>query len=872
MPAPRDIAGPSRRRILFTATATATATTTTAAAAVTSTVTPTVTPVVPAPVAAALPALPPAARASGAGPALPTLAVFDLSEVRLLDSPFLANMRRTCDYLLFVDADRLLHTFRRTVGLPSAAEPCGGWEAPDVQLRGHTTGHLLSALAQAHANTGESAYAAKGRTLVSALAECQRAAPAAGFTRGYLSAFPESVFDQLEAGGKPWAPYYTLHKIMAGLLDQYRLSGNREALDVLREMAAWADARTAPLSHERMQNLLKVEFGGMNDVLTRLHLETGDPAHLRTARRFDHEELYAPLAAGRDELAGRHANTEIAKIVGAVPSYEATADPRYLDIADTFWTTVVRHHSYAIGGNSNAELFGPPGEIVSRLSDVTCENCNSYNMLKLGRHLFLHRPERTDFMDHYEWTLYNQMLGEQDPDSAHGFVTYYTGLWAGSRREPKGGLGSAPGSYSGDYDNFSCDHGTGLETHTKFADSVYFRSRDGEPPALYANLFIPSEVRWSQQGVTLRQETAYPSDGRTRLTVTRGRGRFALRIRIPAWVADTGRPAVLKVNGRPVHARPRPGNYATLERNWRTGDTVDLTLPRRPVWTPAPDNPQVRSLSYGPLVLAGQYGDTALATLPTIRPESLRHVPGASPRFTALVDGRPMELRPFHEVHHQRYNVYWAVTPSRTRERDVAHYPFDEGTRDITGTFAAATLAAGATWADDGTGPAVSLDGRGGHVALPTGLVSGLDELTIGVRVRVDTLTASARVLDFGFHKESYLFLAATTGAGRARAALKIAGMEREDVIDANAPLPVGRWTHVAITLGGGTGVLYLDGVEAGRNPAMVASPLLLGVTTRAYLGRSQNSTHPYLHGAVRDLRVHNRALTAPEVARLAAG
>ncbi|WP_405608089.1 beta-L-arabinofuranosidase domain-containing protein [Streptomyces sp. NBC_00076] len=861
MPAPRETTGPSRRQVLFTGTAV-----TTAAA---------VTGVGPAAAAHATPLAD--ARPAAARPGTrPSLAAFDLSEVRLLDSPFLANMRRTCAYLLFVDADRLLHTFRLTVGLPSSAQPCGGWEAPDVQLRGHTTGHLLSALAQAHAGTGDRAYDDKGRALVSALAECQRAAPAAGFTPGYLSAFPESVFDQLEAGGKPWAPYYTLHKIMAGLLDQYRLSGNREALDVLRGMAAWADARTAPLSYERMQSLLRVEFGGMNDVLTRLHQTTGDPAHLRTARRFDHEELYAPLAAGRDELAGRHANTEIAKVVGAVPSFEATGDRRYLDIADAFWTTVVRHHSYAIGGNSNQELFGPPDEIAGRLSEVTCENCNSYNMLKLGRHLFLHRPHRAEFMDHYEWTLYNQMLAEQDPDSAHGFVTYYTGLWAGSRREPKGGLGSAPGSYSGDYDNFSCDHGTGLETHTKFADSVYFRSRASDPPALYVNLFIPSEVRWSRLGVTVRQQTRYPTEGHTRLTVTAGRGRFALRIRIPAWVADTGRTAVLKVDGHPVTTPLRPGTYATVERTWRTGATVELFLPRRPVWTPAPDNPQVTSLSYGPLVLTGQYGDTDLATLPTIRPDSLRPVPGTSTRFTALADGRAVALRPFHEVHHQRYNVYWAVTPRRSRERDVARYPLDERTgttaADSTGTFTAAALAAGATWADDGTGPAVSLDGRGGHVALPAGLLSRLDELTISVRVWVDTLAASARVFDFGYHKDTYLFLAATTGAGRARAALKIAGMEREDFIDANGPLAVGRWTHVALTLGGGTGVLYFDGAETGRNPAMVASPLLLGVTTRSFLGRSQNSTHPYLHGAVRDLRVHNRALPASEVARLALG
>lgn len=226
MPASRDTAGPSRRRVLFTAAA------------------------APALAVAAAAFATPAVGAPGTQPAL---AAFDLSEVRLLDGPFLANMRRTCAYLLFVDTDRLLHTFRRTVGLPSSAEPCGGWEAPGVQLRGHTTGHLLSALAQAHAGTGGSAYADKGRALVSALAECQRAAPAAGFTRGYLSAFPEPVFDQLESGGKPWAPYYTLHKIMAGLLDQYRLSGNQEALDVLLGMAAWVDARTAPLSYERMQ-------------------------------------------------------------------------------------------------------------------------------------------------------------------------------------------------------------------------------------------------------------------------------------------------------------------------------------------------------------------------------------------------------------------------------------------------------------------------------------------------------------------------------------------------------------------------------------------------------------------------------------------
>ncbi|WUD78012.1 glycoside hydrolase family 127 protein [Streptomyces sp. NBC_00510] len=856
---------PSRRNVL-TAGVAAAATLTAATQAVQATP------------AAAAPSAPERAGALRSGPvpaARPKLDPLPLSAVRLLDSPFLDNMLRTCAYLRFVDVDRLLHTFRRNVGLPSSAEPCGGWEAPDVQLRGHTTGHLLSALAQAHAQTDDQVYADKARVLVAALAECQAAAPAAGFHDGYLSAFPESVFDSLEAGGKPWAPYYTLHKIMAGLLDQYTLSGNRQAMTVLLGMAAWADARTAPLPYERMQSVLKVEFGGMNDVLTRLHLVSGDPAHLRTARRFDHEELYAPLAAGRDELAGRHANTEIAKVVGAPFGYEATGERRYLDIARAFWHTVVEHHTYAIGGNSNLEFFGPPDEIVSRLSENTCENCNSYNMLKLGRQLFLHEPSRTAYMDHYEWTLYNQMLGEQDPDSEHGFVTYYTGLWAGSHRQPKGGLGAAPGSYSGDYDNFSCDHGTGLETHTKFADSIYFQSRD----ALYVNLFIPSEADWrphgATDGVTIRQHAV--SEDTVRITVAEGGGRFALKVRIPGWLADGRGRARVRVAGRPYTGRVEPGSHLTLDRRWRAGDTVELTLPREPVWRPAPDNPQVRSVSYGPLVLAGAYGPTELNTIPEIRPESLRPVRGGDGAFTAEAAGGAVTLKPFHQVHHENYTVYWAVAPRAGRERDVARYPLDEGTgtsaADATRTFAPATLTAGASWTADGPGgrTAVALDGAGGHVALAPALPAGLSELTVSMWVRVDVLVNSARVFDLGYHKDTYLFLTPRTGAGRARAALKIAGMEAEDVIDAAAPLPTGRWTHVALTLGDGTGILYVDGAEAGRNAAMAASPLLLGTTTHNYLGRSQNPTHPYLTGAVAGFRLHNRALAPADVAALAA-
>ncbi|WP_326624916.1 glycoside hydrolase family 127 protein [Streptomyces sp. NBC_01761] len=817
---------------------------------------------------------------------IPALTELPLGDVRLLEGPFRDNMRRTCAYLKAIDAERLLHTFRANVGLPSDAEPCGGWEAPTIQLRGHTTGHLLSGLALAHANTGDEAYADKARCLVDALAACQQAGPAAGFTEGYLSAFPEHVFEDLEAGGKPWAPYYTIHKIMAGLLDQYRLCGNRQALKVLEGMARWVEVRLSALTDAELSNVLRVEWGGMNEVLAALHLATGDETALCTARRFDQEDLFGPLAEGRDELVGRHANTEIAKIVGAARLYDATGEGRYRAIAANFWDIVVRDHSYAIGGNSNQEFFGPPREIVSRLSEDTCENCNTYNMLKLGRGLFLGDPDKAAYMDHYEWALYNQMLGEQDPDSEHGYVTYYTGLWAGSRRQPKGGLGAVPGSYSSDYDNFSCDHGTGLETHTKFVDTIYFESAAGpkgtaQPPELYVNLFIPSELNWQTTGVTVSLSGGYPdASGKVRIAVTRGAARFRLKVRIPGWLADADRPltAQVRVNGRAVDsAQIRPGGYLTLDRHWRAGDTVELAFPRELTWRPAPDNPHVHALSYGPLVLAGAYGSVESPTIPSLVRSSVRQVAADTVQFTASqTDGTAVALRAFHQVHHQNYNVYFATQPRPGRPRELARYLLDEGAgatvADATGATPDGKLVEGASWTTgrDGHTPAVALDGAGGHIALPPGLITGLTELTLSAWVRVDTQVNSARIFDLGYHKSTYLFLAARTGTGRPRAALKIAGMAGEDFIDGDAPLPTGKWVHMALALRSGGGVLYVDGAEAGRNDAFVSSTLLLGATPRNYLGRSQNSTHPYLHGAVADFRVHNRVLTAQDVGALA--
>ncbi|GAA3439248.1 beta-L-arabinofuranosidase domain-containing protein [Kutzneria kofuensis] len=567
---------------------------------------------------------------------------FPLSAVRLLASPFLDNMNRTLAYFRFVDPDRLLHMFRINVGLPSSAQPCGGWESPNTELRGHSTGHLMSGLAQAYANTGDTTYKSKGDYLVSSLAACQSASPNAGFHAGYLSAYPESFFDRLESGQQVWAPYYTLHKIMAGLLDQYTLAGNSQALTVLTGMAGWVKWRTDRLSQAQMQAVLDTEFGGMPEVLANLYLVTGNRDHLTTAQRFDHARILDPLAANQDRLAGFHANTQIPKIIGAIREYHASGTTRYRDIADNFWRIVTAHHSYVIGGNSNGEYFQTPDAVASQLSDTTCEVCNTYNMLKLTRQLFFTDPTRAELMDYYELALLNQILGEQDPTSAHGFVTYYTPLRAGGIK-----------TYSNDYGDFTCDHGTGMESQTKFADSIYFYA--GE--TLYVNLFTASVLTWPGRAITVKQDTTFPSASSTRLTIG-GSGHIALKIRIPSWTSG----ATIRVNGAPPSVAVTPGTYATIDRTWADGDVVDVSLPASLSFPRANDNSGVGAVKYGPVVLAGQYGTTDLGgVLPTLRTDTLVQDSANPLRFTATASTGSVSLLPFHQTHHTRYTVYWKI-------------------------------------------------------------------------------------------------------------------------------------------------------------------------------------------------------------------
>jgi DUF1680 family protein len=580
---------------------------------------------------------------------------FDIGQVRLTASRWLDNQNRTRNYLQFVDVNRLLYNFRANHRLSTnGAAANGGWDAPTFPFRTHVQGHFLTAWAQMYALTGDTTCRDKANHMVAELAKCQANNGAAGFSSGYLSGFPESEFTALEqrtlSNGN--VPYYAIHKTLAGLLDVWRLMGSTQARDVLLALAGWVDWRTGRLSAQQMQAMLATEFGGMNAVLTDLYQQTGDSRWLTAARRFDHAAVFDPLAAGQDRLNGLHANTQVPKWIGAAREYKATGTTRYRDIATNAWNFCVNAHTYVIGGNSQAEHFRAPNAIAGYLNQDTCESCNTFNMLTLTRELFALDPNRAALFDYYERAWLNHMIGQQNPADSHGHVTYFTPLNPGGRR----GVGPAwgGGTWSTDYNSFWCCQGTGLEMHTRLMDSIYFRS----DTTLIVNMFLPSVLNWSQRGITVTQTTTYPVGDTTTLQVTGNvQGTWSMRIRIPSWTAG----ATVSVNGAVQNITATPGSYATLTRSWTSGDTVTVRLPMRVVIRAANDNANVAAVTYGPVVLAGNYGNTSLNALPSLDTSSIRRTSSSSLAFTATAGGTTVNLGPFHDAHGHNYTVYWNV-------------------------------------------------------------------------------------------------------------------------------------------------------------------------------------------------------------------
>jgi DUF1680 family protein len=486
--------------------------------------------------------------------------------------------------------------------------------------------------------------------MVAELAKCQANNGAAGFNTGYLSGFPESDINAVEAGTPVAVSYYCIHKTLAGLLDVWRCIGNTQARDVLLAFAGWVDWRTGRLSYSQMQTVLNTEFGGMNAVLTDLYQQTGDARWLSTAQRFDHAAIFDPLAANQDQLNGKHANTNLPKLVGAAREYKATGTTRYRDIAGNAWNIITAAHTYVIGGNSQAEHFKAPNAIAGYLTNDTCEHCNTYNMLKLTRELWLLDPSRADYVDYYERALLNHLIGAQNPADSHGHITYFTPLKPGGRR----GVGPAwgGGTWSTDYNSFWCCQGTGIETNTKLTDSIYFYNGT----TLTVNLYVPSALSWSQRGITVTQSTTYPVSDTTTLTLSGTMsGSWGIRFRIPSWTSNP----VISVNGAVQDVAAAPGSYATVTSAWVAGDVITVRLPMRVIMKAANDDANLQAITYGPAVLCGNYGNTTLSAAPSLTASSITRTSTGSLAFTATANGAAVNIGPFHDAQSFNYVVYW---------------------------------------------------------------------------------------------------------------------------------------------------------------------------------------------------------------------
>jgi len=591
----------------------------------------------------------------------PALSTFDLSDVHLLEGPFRHAMEMDQAYILVLKPDRLLSRCREYAGLVPKDSTYGGWEKE--ALSSHFVGHYLSACALQYRGTGDRRFLDRINYVVDQLAECQKANK-----NGYVTGIPDGkrVFAEVKAGNVRakgfdlngvWSPWYTVHKIMAGLRDAFLLAGNQKARDVLLGMADWTFETTKGLPDSLFQRMLICEYGGMSEVLADLYAITAEKKYLDLAERFCDRAVMDPLARQEDRLEGLHGNTNIPKLVGAARLYEITGEERFAAMSRFFWETVTRNHSYAAGGHGEYEHFGAPRRLSDRLSEGTMETCNTYNMLKLTRFLFTRKPD-AEYADFYERALFNHILASQNPEN--GMVCYFVPMGSCTHKV-----------YSTPFDDFTCCLGTGLENHSRYGECIYFHELD----TLYVNLFIASEVNWREKGIRLAQRTDFPNSESTRLifSCTAPTG-ASVRIRHPFWAGALR----LSVNGEKIAADSSAG-YLTIRRQWKTGDTLSVVIPMSLRTEPLPDMADRAALMYGPLLLAGDLGPVDGARpVPLLVTEGrpigswTRQLPGRTLTFETRGVGRPgdVTLIPFFMMHDRRYAVYWdCVTEREWKDR-----------------------------------------------------------------------------------------------------------------------------------------------------------------------------------------------------------
>ncbi len=609
----------------------------------------------------------------------PAATLFPLSAVRLLDSPFSRAAEANRQYILALDPDRLLAPFRREAKLEPRKPSYGNWE--NIGLDGHTAGHYLSALADmiaaGHDKTGE-----LRRRLDYMVGELDIVQQANG--DGYIGGVPGSreLWKSISAGDvgviwKKWVPWYNVHKTFAGLRDAYVAGGNAKARDLLIRLGDWAGNVTAKLSDAQMQQMLGQEHGGMNEALADIYALTKDTKYLTLAKRFSHNAVLDPLKRHEDRLTGLHANTQIPKVIGLERIATLTGDKDSDSGARFFWETVTGRRSVAFGGNSVSEHFNDPNDFRGLLEHREGpETCNTYNMLRLTEQLFAGSSQAA-YADYYERALYNHILASINTEHP-GFV-YFTPIRPGHYRV-----------YSQPEQGFWCCVGTGMENPGRYGQFIYAKAKDG----YFVNLFIASELSEPGTGLTLRQETNFPAEERTRLHITLPKpATFALYLRHPKWLAANS--LQVKVNGQAVAMQSAPSSYAAVRRKWRSGDVVEVALPMQTTVEGLPDGSAWHAILHGPIVLASPTGTENLDGLRAGagRGDHIAHGPlmpldkmpvlltnavdlpnhvvpdqEAGPLHFRLKDvaepavANGLPLEPFYQLRDSRYQMYWEIT------------------------------------------------------------------------------------------------------------------------------------------------------------------------------------------------------------------
>ncbi len=619
---------------------------------------------------------------------------FPLQQVRLSEGPFRRAMQLDMKYLLDLDADRLLSRFRKFAGLEPKAPEYGGWES--MTISGHTLGHYLSALSMMYASTGERRLLERVDYIVEELARVQQAKGT-----GFVGGFPEADRLWAEIGrglirSEPfnlngiWVPWYTTHKLMAGLIDAHLWCGNATAKKILLGLADWAVTLSARLSDEQIQQMLATEHGGVLESFADVYALTGEEKYLTLARRFYHRAILDPLADGKDILTGLHGNTQIPKVIGAARLYALTGEERLKRLARFFWERVVRERTFVQGGHGDNERFFAPDRFTEHLTSRTAETCNTYNMLKLTRHLFAWDARAAD-ADFYERALYNHILASQHKET--GMMIYLCSLKPGHFKV-----------FNTPYDSFWCCTGTGMENHAKYGDSIYFHDEQG----IYLNLFVASQLEWPEKGLVVRQETAFPEEARTRLRFqTAAPVQLVIRVRHPWWAESALK---ISVNGRRHPSTSKPGEWALISRRWVTGDVLQVEFPMRLRLESLPGDTNRVAVLYGPIVLAGALGkegmdppapfgrgqldfdglppaDVPSLVAPDLRPESWFRKLAGSLRFRAragLFRATPgdspasPDLLPFYDLWDQRYTIYWRYFTPQNWQSAIRQFRFDE--------------------------------------------------------------------------------------------------------------------------------------------------------------------------------------------------